>query len=275
MEDGKNDLLCPRCGSSKIVFDKETGETVCSNCGLVIGEIVKPPKNTFSEKEETASSPIKSSSKNMKRLMRIDKRLRTEKEDKYVLRLATIEIDRLTQELHLPNVISERAEQIYRRAQEEGLISRGTIHGFAAASVYAACRESGLPRSLKRISGASTESLKDISRNYRIILSELGLEVQLDKPSKLIPRLVSESGLTMKTERLSLRILGEVDELGYTTGKNPRGMAAAVVYLACKLNEEKCTQEDLADRAGVSGVTIRKRLRDLERIINLEKYSSS
>lgn len=273
MEDRKTDLYCPRCGSSKIVFDKETGEKVCSNCGFVIGEMVKPPKKNFSGDERTVASQTKFASKNMKRLMRIDKRLRTEKEDKYVLRLASAEIDRLVQELHLPSLISERADQIYRRAQEEGLISRGTIHGFVAASLYAACRESGLPRSLKRISEASTEDLKEVSRTYRILLTELGLDVQIDKPSKLIPRLVSESGLTMKTERLSLRILAEVDELGYTTGKNPRGMAAAVVYLACKLNDEKCTQEDLADRAGVSGVTIRKRLRDLERLINLEKYS--
>ncbi len=49
-------------------------------------------------------------------------------------------------------------------------------------------------------------------------------------------------------------------------GKDPRGMAAAALYLACKINDVKATQKDIAYAAGTTEVTLRNRLRDLERV---------
>jgi transcription initiation factor TFIIB len=49
-------------------------------------------------------------------------------------------------------------------------------------------------------------------------------------------------------------------------GKDPRGMAAAALYMACKANDEGVTQKDIAYAAGTTEVTLRNRLRDLERL---------
>jgi transcription initiation factor TFIIB len=47
-------------------------------------------------------------------------------------------------------------------------------------------------------------------------------------------------------------------------GKDPRGMAAAALYMACKANEENVIQKDIAYAAGTTEVTLRNRLRDLK-----------
>ncbi|MGI0014149.1 MAG: transcription initiation factor IIB, partial [Nitrososphaera sp.] len=49
-----------------------------------------------------------------------------------------------------------------------------------------------------------------------------------------------------------------------TAGKNPVGLAAAVLYLSCISNNEKRTQKDIADAAGVTEVTVRNRFKDLK-----------
>ena len=30
---------CPECGSTKLVHDNDTGETICGGCGLVLREL--------------------------------------------------------------------------------------------------------------------------------------------------------------------------------------------------------------------------------------------
>ncbi len=47
-------------------------------------------------------------------------------------------------------------------------------------------------------------------------------------------------------------------------GKDHRSMSAAALYLACKFNHERVTQKRVANAAGVSTVSMRNRLRELE-----------
>jgi transcription initiation factor TFIIB len=49
-----------------------------------------------------------------------------------------------------------------------------------------------------------------------------------------------------------------------SAGKNPVGLAAAVLYLACMISNENRTQKNIADAAGVTEVTIRNRFKDLK-----------
>jgi transcription initiation factor TFIIB len=50
--------------------------------------------------------------------------------------------------------------------------------------------------------------------------------------------------------------------------KHPASLAATVLYVACKKTGEQISQENLAEAAGIAGVTIRIRLKELTR--NLE-----
>lgn len=263
---------CPHCDSNDLIVDEETGEIICADCGLVVSEEILS-RRSFIEEETTSATrslPPAIRSK-MNRLMTIDRRLKAEEEDPYVLRVAVNEIKRLVQAMHLPESIMKNAESIYRTAQKEGLVTRGTINGFAAASVYAACRMQGLPRTLRQVSEVSSESVKDISRMYRLLLSELNISVELDNPLKHLASIAGALNVSHSSERLASDILDQVMKISGHVGKDPKGLAASALYIACKENGERCTQKALSEAAGVSSLTIRKRVKDIREIMKKAK----
>jgi transcription initiation factor TFIIIB Brf1 subunit/transcription initiation factor TFIIB len=60
----------------------------------------------------------------------------------------------------------------------------------------------------------------------------------------------------------------EISEL--TSGRGPAGIAAAALYVAALLNDEKKTQREVADVAGITEVTIRNRYKELLDRLDLE-----
>lgn len=46
--------------------------------------------------------------------------------------------------------------------------------------------------------------------------------------------------------------------------EDPQSMATAALYMACKSNKRRMAQKKLADTAGISTVSLRNRLRELE-----------
>lgn len=266
--------ICERCGSQDLIEDDETGEIICANCGLVVSRRNLVGQR-YSEEEETRSrTSVKlspSERRKMNRLMAIDRRLKADAGDPYVLRVARNEIKRLVQTLYLPEAIEEYAETIYRRAQKEGLVLRGTITGFATASVYAACRAQGVSRGLRQVSEASSDSLKDVARMYRILVSELNISVELDSPLNHLSRIAGSVNLSHRVERLAMDILLETMSVGHHTGKNPKGLAASALYIASKELGERRSQKKISGAAGVSALTLRKRMKGIYEAVDVEK----
>ena len=56
-----------------------------------------------------------------------------------------------------------------------------------------------------------------------------------------------------------------------TSGRGPAGIAAAGLYVAALLNNEKKTQREVADVAGITEVTIRNRYKELLDKLGLEE----
>jgi transcription initiation factor TFIIB len=48
------------------------------------------------------------------------------------------------------------------------------------------------------------------------------------------------------------------------------GLAAAALYIACLIKNEKKTQKDIAEAAGVTEVTVRNRYKSLRRQLDIE-----
>ena len=71
------------------------------------------------------------------------------------------------------------------------------------------------------------------------------------------------------TQQDAVKILREAERLKTTAGKDPMGLAAAALYIACVRNDEKRTQKMIADAAGVTEVTIRNRYKGLKESLNL------
>ena len=75
------------------------------------------------------------------------------------------------------NAVIEKAAYIYRKALEKGLVRGSSISALIASALYAACRDTETPRTLKDIGQASNIKRKDIARCYRLLLRELNLKM--------------------------------------------------------------------------------------------------
>ncbi|HUV33736.1 MAG TPA: hypothetical protein VMW22_02320, partial [Candidatus Desulfaltia sp.] len=77
-------------------------------------------------------------------------------------------------------------------------------------------------------------------------------------------------GVGERTQQKAVEILRRATELRTTAGKDPMGLAAAALYKACVMCDEKRTQKMIADAAGVTEVTIRNRYKGLKEALDLE-----
>jgi transcription initiation factor TFIIB len=141
-----------------------------------------------------------------------------------------------------------------------------------AASLYIACRVTQTSRTLAEVARYSHVDKKEIARCYRIMLKKLNLRVPVPKAQLRVSKIASKVELGEKTQRMVIEILGEADRLKISVSKDPMGLAAAALYIACILNGEKRTQKTIAEAAGVTEVTIWNRYKSLREAMDLGRF---
>jgi transcription initiation factor TFIIB len=129
--------------------------------------------------------------------------------------------------------------------------------------VYAAARQANVPRSLDELSEVSRVEKSEIARTYRYVVRELGLEIKPADPEQYVPRFASDLDLSEESERRARDLLANAKEQGVHSGKSPVGLAAASIYAAALLTNEKTTQAAVSEVADISEVTIRNRYHEL------------
>ena len=286
---------CPECNSDELVQSGDETELTCDECGLILeletidrgpewrafnhqerqskSRVGAPTTNTMHDKGLTTSIDWKdkdaygnslSSEKRsqMHRLRKWQKRLRTKDAGERNLQFALGEIDRMASAMGVPRSVREVACVIYRRALNEDMIRGRSIEGTSTAALYAACRKESIPRSLEELAEVSRVERKEIGRTYRYLSQQLGLEMRPVDPKQYVPRFCSEIGLSEEVEAKTNEIIDVTVEQGLLSGKSPTGYAAAAIYAASLLCNEKKTQREVADAAQVTEVTIRNRYQE-------------
>jgi transcription initiation factor TFIIB len=288
---------CSRCGKKSILIDEVTGEQFCGKCGYVISEKVDesgPERKSYSTpggidtsrtgaptsltrhdkglstvinpaNRDAAGKPLSASMKStITRLRTWDSRSQSHASADQNLRLALNELDRLKDKLTISSNVLEKAAYIYRKALEKKLVRGRSISSMIAASLYAACRDTETPRTLNDVAEASNVKRKDISRCYRILHQELEFKMPVVDSIQCIAKISSKLKMPEKTKRFAAKILKETQKRKESSGKDPMGLAASALYLACVINGVSITQREIADVAGVTEVTIRNRYKGLK-----------
>jgi len=134
-----------------------------------------------------------------------------------------------------------------------------------AASLYAACRNTNTPRTLKDISQAGDLKKRAIAKCYRKIQKELDLKVPVFDSINCIARISSSLEISEKIKRRAVEILKLCQDCKKSSGKEPMGLAGAALYLSCIENNVDVTQKEIANVANVTEVTIRNRYKELEK----------
>ena len=174
----------------------------------------------------------------------------------------------LKDKLGLSDAIVEKTAYIYRKAEEKKLAKGRSIIAMLASALYIACRETETSRT-KDIARASNIKLKDIARNYRLLIRELDIKVPIADPLKYTAKIANTAKLSEKTKRHAFNTMNEAIKKEIPAGKHPASLAATVLYVACKKTGEHISQDNLAEAAGITGVTIRARLKELTRSLEL------
>ncbi|GAH73873.1 unnamed protein product, partial [marine sediment metagenome] len=119
------------------------------------------------------------------------------------------ELDKLCYKLNLPKAIQEETAILYRKAIKKGLAHGRKISCLTAASLYTICRMNQIPRTLDEVSRYSLSDKWKIAKYYRMILREMDLRVPNPKAKYGVSKIASEVGLSEKTQRKAIEILGE------------------------------------------------------------------
>jgi transcription initiation factor TFIIB len=288
---------CARCGKNSLLTDDTTGEQFCSKCGYVINDKVDaagPEWRSFQKdggsdpartgapssltihdmglstvinplNKDASGKPLAASMKStIERLRTWDSRSQAHQPIDRNLRQALGELNKLKDKVAISANVLEKAAYIYRKALEKKLVRGRSISAMIAASLYAACRDTETPRTLRDIADSANVKRKDIARCYRLLHHELELKMPVVDPIQCIARISSKLDITEKTKRYAINVLKEAQERKESAGKDPMGLAASALYLSCVKNGVSVTQRDIAEAAGVTEVTIRNRYKGLK-----------
>lgn len=293
---------CPKCGKNLIVADGTRAELFCGSCGLVLKDkIVEtgPEWRSFSEdgkddrsrtgvptsitmhdmglatvmgvaNRDAAGRSLSGSMKSTVERMRTwDRRSQVHESADRNFRQAFSELRRLSERLSISAAVTEKAAYFYRKAFERNLVRGRSINAIIAASLYAACRDADVPRTLKDVAAVSNVKKKDLARSYRLLHREMDLKMPVTDPAKCVTAIASRAKMTERTQRRAREILVMAREARISAGKDPMGLAASALYVACTLEGEEKTQKDVADAAGVTEVTIRNRYKGLRQTLGI------
>ena len=291
---------CPSCRGQKMITDQNTGELCCSKCGLVINDQIVDTGaewRSFSNDEgnkartgagtsltmhdrglstvigaankDATGKPLSAGVKSsIERLRTWDSRSQAHSSADRNLRQALNEMGKLKDKLALTDAVVEKAAYIYRKSMEKKLVRGRSIQGLVAACLYASCRNTETPRTLDDIAKGINIRRKDVARCYRLIYRELELKMPVVDPVKGVSRIASIAELSEKSKRKAIKILNQAKEEGIVAGKDPMGIAAAALYLACISTGEVKSQKDISIASGVTEVTIRNRCAGLRKMLN-------
>ncbi|MBS1268302.1 MAG: Transcription initiation factor IIB [Nitrosopumilus sp.] len=296
----QNKEKCPRCGKNDLITDGESGEIFCSKCGFVIPEKISDasPERIFSDSnpnksrtgdrtsltrhdqglstiispinKDSTGKPLSSSMKSsLSQLRKLDSRSNINNSTDRNLKQALSELLKMKEKLSLSDTVSEKAAYIYRKALERKLVRGRSITALIASSLYAACRETETPRTLKEVSSIINIPKKELSVCYRLLVKELDLRMPIIDSVSCIAKIASVAKLSEKTKRCAMKILKKAEEERILSGKEPMGLAAAALYLASLVMWDKITQKTIADAAGVTEVTVRNRCKNLKKFMDL------
>ncbi len=293
---------CPECGGINLFINRDKGEIICKDCGLVVEDKMVEFGQDWREHESEGGGSDTSgrrsgapmtytqfdqglgtevgqradlfqlSNKDRNKFFRLRKwqyRISTAIERN--LKLALAELKRVSSFLKLPKSVEEDAAMVYTQAVQRGLVRGRSMESVVSGALYASCRRHEVPRTLDELSEASGIEKKEIGRTYRFVTRELGISIRPSNPADYIARFASSLKLSPESQSKAVEILEKAHHEELTSGRGPTGIAAASLYVSALLHGEKRTQREVADVAGVTEVTIRNRYKELLEKLKLEK----
>ena len=287
------------CKTYPAITDSERGEIVCGGCGLILLQNMADasyenngytsedfmkmartgPASSLTmndrglstvignNKDSTGKALSSKTKYEFNRLRTWDQRSKSRKTAS--LSKAFTLLHGMKTKLGISDNVVENAAYIYRKVVNAKLTRGRTMASLISASLYAACRENNIPRTLDDIAEAGNVERRILSRDLRTIIKKLGLNLNQYDTTSFISKISNNMSLKEKTKRDAFEILRRCEKEQITAGKHPVAQAAASLYISCIMNGEKISQKKFAVESGISDVTIRNRVNLIKKTLKL------
>ncbi|KAI9025320.1 cyclin-like protein [Phycomyces nitens] len=296
-------LICPDCrvDPPQIVEEFASGDLVCGECGLVLGDRIIDTRSewrTFANDEgddpsrvgaaanplldgnqlDTIISRIDGGTGAARDLNRVHGRATAVRGERNLVQIYK-EISAMCDSISLSKLVSDTAKQLYKRVEDEKLLRGKSSDAIVAACIFIACRQENVGRTYREICALTRVTKKEIGRCYKALQSKLQTNTTIMNSEDLMSRFCSNLQLPNYVQKSGVDLVKRAKELGTLAGKSPISVAAACIYLVSYLFKQPKTTREIAHVAGVSEVTIKTAYKSLfaekERLINLDALHST
>ncbi len=300
-----NGVQCNQCQNYTLVLDVLSSEYVCSSCGCVSSEKIYNNELSYFEKSEYKDKSrigmpesLTVSHKGLSTLIGLNdtdgrgkmldpaqketiQRLRTWNNRSQLNDSISRNLDKALKylnnfgdKLYLSPAVMENAAYIYRKAAIRKLAKGRSTVSLVAASIYAACREIAIPKTISDIAYVCNLPTKEIMSHYKLILKELSLKIPVIQGIDYVTLISNRLKLTERTKREALRIFSLVQHSRISIGKNPRAFAGAIIYIASQDCNEFLRQVEVCQVADISTVSLRKRCKEIKTILDSQQVNN-
>ena len=291
---------CSECGSTHLSFDSVRGELFCESCGFVMEDKLldeRPEWAAYDHEDEKRLSrvgpPIKRGTLNSQlstvinpssvdsrgtpispkamsmyyRLGRLQRQVARSGRGERSVGAVSRSLSRLASQLQLPPAVVEEASFISMRAIKSDLLRGRSIQALVSASLYIACRNLAVPRTINEVSMMAGIGRKRLTKTVSVLSRKLGLRPKPVDATDYVARFCSELSLGEDVRVLAGSILAKT---GGENSLSPPGTAASAIYLAALSRGQRVPQKRVAKVAGVSEVTLRSHFKLFEGLVSLE-----
>ncbi|KAK4776583.1 hypothetical protein SAY86_005271 [Trapa natans] len=286
------DAYCSDCKKyTEVVLDHAAGDTVCSECGLVL------ESHSIDETSEWRTFANESADNDPVRVggpanpLLTDGGLSTviakpngttgeflssslgrwqnrgSNPDRGLIQ-AFKTIATMSDRLGLVATIKDRANEIYKRVEDQKSSRGRNQDALLAACLYIACRQEDKPRTVKEIcSVANGATKKEIGRAKEYIVKQLGLEngrsVEMGAihAADFMRRFCSNIGMNNQAVKAAQEAVQKSEE--FDIRRSPISIAATVIYIITHLSDDKKPLRDISVATGVAEGTIKNVYKDL------------
>lgn len=246
---------CPACGNVDIDESVSGFDGVCGACGFVIHDETDPTPPDWQLAENNSGETQRDDW-----LTVCQVRDATEKQ----IAQAFAAIEDIARILDLPTELRQDSADLYCEAFRSKTTDGRDTTSFVAACVRLASLQSEKPIPTSRLMEIEDAESKKFRLSYDALREELELNPPTPTPEDYIWFLNKALDLDESEITGTDQSFGAVTGDDSLVGKDPKGIAAAVVYLT----GEDYTQAAVAEAVGVSTETIRLRANQLQELLS-------
>jgi len=248
---------CPDCGGFSFVDVHHEGDTVCTNCGLVVQErniedSIFYNQHSFDDHEELTSHEPKT------RNFESDKKLRM-----------------FVNTLFLPDIVEKNANDLFQKIRALHAFRGQPLQAIMACTIYMSCNLLQMSRDAKEIYeplGINLHVFHKALKNIYELLPEVNMQMKRIQEDDIIVRQVQQLVPNEKkwtVIRLVKHLDGKRKDKSILMGSPPSVVNAILIFIACEKLKININKTEYLLQARVSRATLDKHTRTIYNTIHV------